>query len=157
MWSIVSVIFLLAGTGMIVWYYAKQYDEWRADFDPIEGVAKEDLVENTAVSPSMRATAKYFWLVSILFCVQVLLGMVTAHYTVEGQGIYGLPFTEYFPYSMTRTWHAQLPALWIATGWLATGLYVAPMLFVRDPKSQAFGMNFLFVSLIIIVAGSFIG
>jgi nitric oxide reductase subunit B len=36
-------------------------------------------------------------------------------------------------------------------------LYVAPMLFVRDPKSQAFGMNFLFVSLIIIVAGSFIG
>lgn len=50
-------------------------------------------------------------LVAALFVVQVLLGMVTAHYAVEGQGIYGLPFAEYFPYAVTRTRHTQLAVL----------------------------------------------
>lgn len=157
LWSIVSVIFLLAGAGSLIWYYAKQYDEWRINLDPTEGPAKIDWAENSAITPSMRATAKYFWLVSALFCVQVLLGIVTAHYAVEGQGLYGLPFAEYFPYSVTRTWHTQLSILWIVTAWLATGLYVAPLLSGRDPKYQVFGVNFLFISLIIIVVGSFVG
>jgi nitric oxide reductase subunit B len=47
--------------------------------------------------------------------------------------------------------------LWIATAWLATGLYVAPMLGGRDPKFQRLGVNFLFVSLLVIVIGSFAG
>ena len=45
----------------------------------------------------------------------------------------------------------------IATAWLASGLYVAPMLAGRDPKFQRFGVNFLFISLLIIVVGSFAG
>ena len=87
----------------------------------------------------------------------MLLGIVTAHYAVEGQGLYGLPMAEYFPYAVTRTWHTQLAVLWIATAWLATGLYVAPLLGGREPKFQRFGVNFLFVSLLVIVVGSFAG
>ena len=40
-------------------------------------------------------------------CVQVLLGALTAHYTVEGQSFFGFPLAEYLPYSLTRTWHIQ--------------------------------------------------
>jgi nitric oxide reductase subunit B len=29
MWTIISIVILLAGIGAIVWYYAKQYDQWR--------------------------------------------------------------------------------------------------------------------------------
>ena len=87
----------------------------------------------------------------------MLLGIVTAHYAVEGQGLYGLPMAEYFPYAVTRTWHTQLAVLWIATAWLATGLYVAPLLGGTEPKFQRFGVNFLFVSLLVIVVGSFAG
>jgi nitric oxide reductase subunit B len=36
-------------------------------------------------TPSMQATAKYFWLMLVLFLVQILLGATTAHYPVEGQ------------------------------------------------------------------------
>ncbi len=157
MWSIASVILLLAAAGALIAYYAKQFDVWRQDILPESGIAKEDIVHSVVVTPSMRATAKYFWIVCALFLAQVMLGIVTAHYAVEGQGLYGLPFAEYLPYSVTRTWHTQLAVLWIATAWLATGLYVAPMLGGRDPKFQRFGVNFLFISLLVIVIGSFAG
>ena len=157
MWSIASVVLLLAGIGAIVWYYAKQYDIWRDNVEPEQGFAKFDFLENATITPSMKATAKYFWLVIAMFAGQVLLGMVTAHYAVEGQGFYGLPFVEYLPYSVTRTWHTQLAVYWIATAWLAAGLYVAPLLARKDPPYQVFGVNFIFFSLIIIVAGSFLG
>lgn len=156
-WSIASVILLLAAAGALIAYYAKQFDVWQQDILPEEGIAKADILDATVITPSMRSTAKYFWLVSAMFLGQVLLGIVTAHYAVEGQGLYGLPFAEYLPYTVTRTWHTQLAVLWIATAWLATGLYVAPMLGGRDPKFQRFGVNFLFISLLIIVVGSFAG
>lgn len=157
MWSLFSILLLLAGIGLIVWYYARQFDIWRADLQPEAGYAQEDIIARTVATPSMRATAKYFWLVTALFVVQVLLGIVTAHYAVEGQGLYGLPLVDYLPYAVTRTWHTQLSVLWIATSWLATGLYVAPLISGHEPKFQRFGVNFLFVSLLLIVVGSFAG
>jgi nitric oxide reductase subunit B len=157
LWSIASVILLLAGAGALIAYYAKQFDVWRREIAPEDGIAKTDILDNVVITPSMRATAKYFWIVCAMFLGQVLLGIITAHYAVEGQGLYGLPFAEYLPYAVTRTWHTQLAVLWIATAWLATGLYVAPMLGGRDPKFQRFGVNFLFFSLLIIVVGSFAG
>ncbi len=157
LWSLASVILLLAAAGALIAYYAKQFDVWRTDILPEDGMAQSDILGQATITPSMRATAKYFWVVCALFVAQVLLGIVTAHYAVEGQGLYGLPFAEYLPYTITRTWHTQLAVLWIATAWLATGLYVAPLLGGRDPKFQRLGVNFLFISLLVIVIGSFAG
>ncbi|PCI76292.1 MAG: nitric oxide reductase large subunit [SAR86 cluster bacterium] len=157
MWSFISIFLLLAGIGGLVWYYARQWDIWRDDMEPIEGFAQVDALALIHNTPSMKATAKYFWLVTALFVAQMLLGIVTAHYAVEGQGLYGLPLVDYLPYSITRTWHTQLSVLWIATAWLATGLYVAPLLSGHEPKFQRLGVNFLFVSLLVIVIGSFAG
>jgi nitric oxide reductase subunit B len=157
LWTFLSIFALLAGIGGLVWYYAREFDIWRRDLEPIEGFAASDVLEGATVTPSMRATAKYFFVVTALFFTQILLGIVTAHYAVEGQGLYGLPLAEYFPYALTRTWHTQLAVLWIATAWLATGLYVAPLLGGREPKFQRLGVNFLFISLLVIVVGSFAG
>src|SRR5262249_47555284 len=132
-------------------------DLWRQDIEPETGFAVTDVLDGATITPSMRATAKYFFVVTALFFTQVLLGIVTAHYAVEGQGLYGLPMADFFPYAVTRTWHTQLAILWIATAWLATGLYVAPLLGGHEPKFQRLGVNFLFVSLIVIVVGSFAG
>jgi len=157
MWTFISIFVLLGGVGALVWYYAKEFDVWRRDGEPETGFARQDFMSATVLTPSMRATSWYFLIVTVLFAAQVLLGIVTAHYAVEGQGLYGLPLAEYFPYSVTRTWHTQLAVLWIATAWLATGLYVAPMLGGREPKLQAAGVWFLLISLVVIVAGSFAG
>jgi len=157
MWTFISIFVLLAGIGALVWYYAKEFDLWRRDGEPESGFARQDFMSAITVTPSMRATSWYFMIVTLLFAAQVVLGVVTAHYAVEGQGLYGLPLSEYFPYSVTRTWHTQLAVLWIAAAWLATGLYVAPMLGGREPRLQAAGVWFLLISLVVIVAGSFAG
>jgi len=105
----------------------------------------------------MKATLKYFWVVTALILVQILMGVVTAHYGVEGLGFYGLPLAKVLPYSISRTWHIQLAIFWIATSWLATGLFIAPAVSGKEPKFQKLGVNFLFIALLIIVAGSLIG
>ena len=157
LWSIISVILLLAGIGAIVWYYASQFDQWRQESIPEENVAKQDFIDNISITPSMKATAKYFWAVTALFLSQVLLGIITAHYAIEGQEFYGFNLADYLPYSVSRTWHTQLAIFWIATAWLATGLYVAPIISGHEPKFQRFGVNFLFFSLLLIIIGSFAG
>lgn len=156
-WSLLSIMLLLGGVGALVWFYASQYDLWRDDLAPEDGVADDNLLSQRLQTPSMRATAKYFWTVVALFGLQIVLGIVVAHYAVEGQELYGFPIAEYLPYSVARTWHTQLAVFWIATAWLATGLYVAPLISGHEPKFQAAGVHFLFTCLLIIVVGSFAG
>ncbi len=150
-WSGVSIIVLLFFVGVMVFYYVKS-----GEGEQLPLPAQDPLVRQK-ITPSMRLVKKYFWVVSLLMFVQMALGVVTAHYGVEGNGLYGIPLDKILPYSVTRTWHTQLAIFWIATAWLATGLYIAPALSGRDPKFQKFGVNFLFIALLIIVAGSMIG
>ena len=151
-WSVVSFVLLLAGVGALSWYYATQkHHEEEEDFP------KKDPLLALEATPSMKATQKYFWVVVALWLVQVLLGAVTAHYQVEGTAFYGIPISDWIPYSLTRSWHTQLGILWIATAWLATGLFIGPAVSGYEPKFQRFGVNFLFVCLLIIVIGSMVG
>ena len=152
MWTFVSILILLAGVGALAWHYAVMHGR-----EAPPEVPAIDPLHNLKPTPSMRATAKYFWVVTALIGLQVVLGMVTAHYAVEGQGFYGFNLSDILPYVITRTWHTQLAVLWIATAWLATGLYIAPAISGHEPKFQRLGVNFLFVCLLVIVAGSMIG
>ena len=150
-WTVFSVLFLIAGIALLGWHYATR----REDAPP--ALPSSDPFAGLQVTPSMKATAKYFWLVIALFLTQVLLGAITAHYQVEGQEAYGFKLAEFLPYSLSRTWHTQLAVLWIATAWLGMGLYIAPAVSGYEPKFQRFGVNFLFVSLLVIVVGAFTG
>src|SRR3546814_12865795 len=105
----------------------------------------------------MRATAKYFWWGMGLFLVQILLAATTAHYQIEAQEAYGFALADYLPYAVTLSSHTPLAILWIATAWLATGLYLGPSMSGHAPNYQKLGVNFLFVTLINIVFGSFAG
>ena len=150
-WSIASVLFLILGVGWLLWYQARRPEEAHAT-----APASDPLIAMKP-TPSMNATKKYFVTVVALFCAQVLLGAITAHYAVEGQDFYGYNISELIPYALTRTWHTQLGIFWIAVAWLATGLYVAPMLSNHEPKFQRFGVNLLFGALLFVVVGSFAG
>jgi nitric oxide reductase subunit B len=152
MWTFVSILILLAGVGALAWHYARIHGR-----EPPPVVPEIDPLHNLKPTPSMRATVKYFWVVTALFGLQVVLGGITAHYAVEGQAFYGVNLSEVLPYVITRTWHTQLAVLWIATAWLATGLYIAPAVSGHEPKFQRLGVNFLFICLLIIVGGSMIG
>ena len=153
MWSVASVILLLAGIGLLAWHHAvvTGREEEPAEtplVDPLRGIT---------MTPSMKATLKYFWVVAGLIVAQVGLGGVTAHFGVEGNGFYGIPLAEWLPYAVTRTWHTQLGIFWIATAWLATGLFIAPAISGVEPKFQRAGVNFLWGALLVIVVGSMFG
>jgi len=153
LWSVFSVLFLLAGVALLGWHYAVNHrkDELAAHLPATDPLAR------IVVTPSMHATAKYFWVVIALFLLQILLGAITAHYQVEGQQFYGIALADILPYSLTRTWHTQLAVLWIATAWLGMGLYIAPAVSGYEPKFQRLGVNFLWLCLLIIVVGAFAG
>jgi nitric oxide reductase subunit B len=152
MWTGVSIIVLLAGIGAMVWWYAAQTVK-----EEHEKLPAVDPLGRWVATPSQKATLKYFWVVSALVLVQILMGVVTAHYGVEGQGFYGIQLAEILPYSVTRTWHIQLGIFWIATAWLASGLFIGPLISGREPKFQALGVNVLFGALLLIVVGSLAG
>jgi nitric oxide reductase subunit B len=151
LWTGFSVIMLLAGIGLMGWYYARRREE------AVELVPSSYPLQNEKQTPSQKATVKYFWIVSALILVQVIMGAITAHYGVEGQAFYGIPLSDWLPYSISRTWHIQLAIFWIATSWLATGLYYAPAISGVEPKFQRLGVNFLFGALLVIVVGSLMG
>lgn len=152
MWSILSFVLLLAGIGGLVWRYASQE---KTDFHP--AFPEKDPFLSLKFTPSQRATMKYFFVVVALWGVQILMGVLTAHYGVEGGGFYGIPLDKILPYAVTRTWHLQLAIFWIATSWLATGLYVGPAVSSHEPRGQPFGVNVLFAALVLVVAGSLAG
>ncbi|MCP4250544.1 MAG: nitric-oxide reductase large subunit [bacterium] len=152
-WSVLSVIFLLAGVAALAWYFARQRHRAEPEHEPPVG----DPLLALNPTPSMKATLKYFWVVTGLMVVQVGLGAVTAHYGVEGSGFYGFPLADWLPYAVTRTWHTQLGIFWIATAWLGTGLFVAPAVSGHEPRFQRLGVNFLFGCLLVIVVGSMFG
>ncbi|WP_339799963.1 nitric-oxide reductase large subunit [uncultured Marinobacter sp.] len=152
-WSLISVVLLIAGVGGLIWAWAflrKEDEEPEAPIrDPLSAVG---------LTPSQKALGKYLVLVVGLFTFQVMLGGFTAHYTVEGQSFYGINTSEWFPYSLVRTWHIQAAMFWIATGFLAAGLFLAPIINGgKDPKFQKLGVDLLFWALVVVVAGSFIG
>jgi nitric oxide reductase subunit B len=151
-WSIVSILLLLAAVGGMVWYHAA-----RTRQEPEPDAPRRDPLLSFPLTPSMRATAKYMGVVLALFVVQVFLGALTAHYTVEGDSFFGLDLAGILPYSVSRTWHIQTGVFWIATAFLGAGLFLAPIIGGREPRFQRLGVNVLFGALLVIVVGSLAG
>lgn len=153
-WSVISFVLLLAGIGALAWYFAIEHSKEDTSEVHVPGT---DPLLGLHPTPSMRATVKYFWTAAVLFVVQIGLGGLSAHYGVEGSGLYGIPLAEWLPFSVARTWHTQLGIFWIATAWLATGLFMAPAVSGYEPKFQRLGVNVLYACLLVIVVGSLAG
>ena len=153
-WSVMSVVVMMAGVGFLVWGWSflRKHDEE----EPTP--AAHDPLSRVALTPSQRALGKYLFLVVALFTAQIFLGGLTAHYTVEGQQFYGFDLSQWLPYALVRTWHLQAALFWIATGFLAAGLFLAPMINGgKDPTYQKLGVDVLFWALVVVCVGSFIG
>ncbi|MFV0259037.1 MAG: nitric-oxide reductase large subunit [Acidimicrobiales bacterium] len=152
-WSVLSVVLLLAGIAGMVWYHSSLPD----DEPDLEDIPIDDPLLGYQPTPSQKATLKFFFLVGGLFVLQIACGVLLGHYGVEGDGLYGIPIDKILPYAVLRTWHTQLAIFWIATAWLATGLYIGPAVGGREPKHQRLAVNVLFGALIVVVLGSMFG
>jgi len=147
-WSIASIILLIGAIAAMIFFHSISKEE----SDPVP--PKADPLFDMKSTPSMKATRKYFYVVIGLILAQISMGVITAHYSVEGHSFFGYPLAQILPYTISRTIHTQFAVLWIATAWLATGLYIAPAISGYEPKYQKLGVNVLFYALLFIVVGS---
>ncbi|MBI4971089.1 MAG: cbb3-type cytochrome c oxidase subunit I [Candidatus Omnitrophica bacterium] len=155
LWSALSIISLFGALGLVLMFFGRfDYLGWghgkvsEIKLPPIGG---------WPLTASQKATYKFFVVVSLLFLFQTFMGVVTAHYFVEGAGFYGIDIRSIFPTTITRSWHLQLSIFWIATAWLATGIFVGPMLSEKEPKWQSLLVNVLFTAVVIVAVGSIFG
>ena len=154
-WSALSLISLLGGIALVLMFFGRfDYLGWGGD-EP--NIRKSIPLKGFKITPSQVATYKYFLVVAALFAFQTLMGVLTAHYFVEATGLYGIDIRNILPTTITRTWHLQLSIFWIATAWLAAGLFIAPFIGGREPKHQAFWVNVLFGAVVLVAVGSIVG
>jgi nitric oxide reductase subunit B len=153
MWSAVSVTTLLLFLALIL-YVQHRY---RLTAEDVPNPRLNFNVAALPLTPSQRATAKYFVVALLLFLVQSMLGGKMAHDYVDGATFFGIPISGNLPFNIARTWHLQLAIFWIATAWLGMGIFVAPLVTGREPKHQRTLVNVLFGALVAVVVGSLAG
>ncbi|MBI3693676.1 MAG: cbb3-type cytochrome c oxidase subunit I [Acidobacteria bacterium] len=152
LWSALSLIVLLGGTGVVLFAFGKfDYLGWKGNTH-----VHPQLLPGVA-TPSQRATIKYFLVMALLFLAQAAVGGATAHYRADPGVFYGIDLSRLLPSNLARTWHLQLAMFWIATAYVAGGLFLAPALGGKDPPGQVGGVNLLFAALVVVVVGSLFG
>lgn len=153
LWSALSLIALLAGIAAVLFAFGKfDYLGWKGAREHVHPRILPGMT-----TESQRAVIKYFVVVALLFLAQVLVGGATAHYRADPGGFYGFDISRIFPSNIMRTWHLQLAVFWIATAYIAGGLFLAPAIGGHEPNGQMRGVNFLFGALLLVAGGSLLG
>jgi nitric oxide reductase subunit B len=152
-YSIAGIMALLVVLGLFV-YWIHRHGLW---YGAPKGVALSEKLIDMPLTPSQFTAAKFFVVVILLFLVQTSFGGLLAHYTIH-PGTFFLPIVaKLIPYSWAKTWHLQLMVFWIATTWLASAIYLAPIIGGREPVKQDLLVKLLFVAVLLVAVGSLTG
>ncbi len=166
-WSAMSLLTLLGGLGAVLFAMGRfPFLGWQRP--SVSGPLAENRMLRWVLTPSQRVVGLFLAVVALLFLLQALCGGALAHYRVEPGAFYGFDLAKWLPYNLLRTWHLQLAVFWIATAWVAGGLFLAPILAGgagstggaearHEPKGQRLGSLILLGALAIVVFGSLFG
>jgi nitric oxide reductase subunit B len=153
LWSGVSATLLILMTALILFIWKRYRLESEDAYDRFPRINTDRLM----LTPSQKATGKYFVVVALLFLLQTVLGGYMAHTYIEGNLFYGINLASILPFNIARTWHLQLAIFWIATAWIAMGIFIAPMVAGREVPGQKALVDLLFWALVVLVGGSLAG
>ena len=155
LWSMLSLAALLGGIGVLFAAFGR-YDflGWRGR-DQAQITFRRP--GEVALTPAQHACAWFFLAMAALFLVQAVLGGATQHYRAEIGNFFGLDLARFLPYNLARTWHVQLAIFWVATAFLAAGIFLAPLVARREPKHQDVLAYALLGALVVVVVGSLVG
>lgn len=152
-WSALSIISLLAALGLVLFVVGRfDFLGWKS-----EGRHVHPQMIPGEMTPSQKATIKYFVIAAFLLLIQALVGGATEHYRADPSSFYGIDLSNLLPSNILRTWHIQLAIFWIATAYVAGGLLLAPSVGQSEPRGQRKGVNLLFGALLVVVLGSLLG
>ncbi len=150
LWTIWGIISLFVTLGLFIfWIHRDRL--WYGQ--PVGIPLSEKLVDMPLTLSQIRA-AKYFLVVILLFLVQTCFGGLLAHYTVHPGSFYIPAVGMLIPYSWAKSWHLQLAIFWIATTWVASAIYLAPIVGGREPRKQGLLVQILFAAVLVVAVGS---
>ncbi len=153
LWTVASIFALFMVLGAVV-YIVHRHQFFYGQARGVEAAYK---LLQAPLTPSQRASAKYFLVAGLLFVIQIFNGGLLAHYTLHPASFYVDFIGKSVPYSWAKTWHLQLAVFWIAISWVGTAVYLAPLVAGREPRRQRLLVNLLFGATFLVVAGSLLG
>jgi len=153
-WSVISIIGLLGGTGLILYFFGR-YD-WLGWSDELKKINFRS-VADVPLTRSQKAVVWFFLVSSLLFLIQTLTGGLIAHYRAEPAGFFGIDLRELLPFNIARTWHVQLAIFWVSASYLATAIFIVPLIAGRERRGQSGLTLCLLVAVAVVVFGSLAG
>lgn len=152
-WTIGGILSLFLVLGFFI-YWVHRYNIW---YGEAKGIPLGDKLIAMPLTSSQIKAAKFFLVVILLFLLQTCFGGLLAHYTVHPGSFYIGGIAEVIPYSWAKTWHLQLAIFWIATTWVASAIYLAPIIGGKEPRGQGVLVQVLFTAIMIVAVGSLLG
>ncbi|MBK6933328.1 MAG: cbb3-type cytochrome c oxidase subunit I [Saprospirales bacterium] len=158
LWSVLGMLGFVLGCGIIL-YFIGQYNQLPNKFfaPPKKNLMTIDKVRNFKPTPSQRATYKFFAVAAVLFFVQVLSGIITLNDFIDFLGYFGIHVAGDLPVTLSRTWHIMLSLYWISACWIASSIFILPILSKQEVPGQRALVNTLFALIFILVGGSLVG
>lgn len=152
-WSIGGIIALFVVLGLFI-YWVHRDKLW---YGETKGVALAERLVDAPLTSSQLKAAKFFLIVILLFLLQTSFGGLLAHYTVHPGTFFFAFVGKMIPYSWAKSWHLQLAIFWIATTWIASAIYLAPIIGGREPRRQGVLVQLLFAAVLLVAVGSLAG
>ena len=154
-WSVLSLVALLGGIGLLLAAFGRwNYLGWHGREQKTISFRPPGEV---VLTPAQQSCAWFFLVMGLLFLLQVLFGGATQHYRAEIANFFGIDLARFLPFNVARTWHLQLAIFWVATSYLAAGIFLAPLISGHEPKRQHWLSYALLAALAIVVFGSLAG
>lgn len=154
-WSVLSLIALLGGIGALFTVFGRwNLLGWHGREHNTLTFRSPDQV---LLTPAQRVTAWFFFVMVLLFLIQTLVGGASQHYRADLSNFFGIDLARVLPFNLARTWHLQLAIFWVATSFLAAGIFITPLLSGREPKVQKWLAIGLLGALAVVVFGSLFG
>lgn len=158
LWSIVGLLGLVVGLGIVLFYYGKleKLDD-EAYTKKAQPLMTRGDIEKFRPDAIQHSTFKFFYVAILLFGVQVLAGILTVHDFVGFVNYFGFDISVILPVTITRSWHVQLSLLWISACWIGASFFMMSLISPIQTKRQVTFINIIFWLTILLVAGSLVG
>lgn len=157
-WSVLGMLGFVLGCGIVL-YFIGQYNQLPNKF--FKGTNKDlltlDKIYTYTPTDTQKAIFKFFAVAALLFLLQVISGKVTINDFVDFFSYIGIHISGKIPVNISRSWHIMLSLYCISTCWIASSIFILPLLSKVEVKGQLKLINLIFVLLVVLVAGSLLG
>ncbi len=147
-WSLVAFMACWTLTIVVMWAFYDYFMKFEEEKTPS--------VEIKTLTPMQEKVLKYVPIVALFFVLQTVMGGYLAHLYADPSHNWIVP-QSLFPFNVAREFHLNLAVVWIAIGWLAGGLFVAPLATKGKDFKFPIAVDILWIALLIVGGGGLIG